>query len=433
MTDFTGGTGDDDFTGTADADTFDMTQGGFDTVRGLGGDDSFNFGAEFTAADRVFGGSGNDALVLAGDYSGGAAFTSNNFRNIEAIVLFGDFTFALGFQDDALKAGQVLEVDIAFGDGQLFLLSEETDGAFDILAGDGNDTVVTGAGNDIISTGDSFDNILPGAGRDTIDAGEGDDLITFRAGELTRKDHVDGGDTTDVNTVVLSGDYSDGVTLGMSTFSHINLIEVSFGNDYVIDLGKTTVAGSFGVDATDLEAANMVDFDGSRILGSGTFSFRGGAGDDRFVGGAGNDSLTGNLGADRLEGGEGLDFYNYVTVADSTGPGYDTVVRFDTDDDLFVFSPLIGVAVQAVGAKVTEGRLSDAGFNGDLEDAIGASELGASHAVVFLPDAGSLEGQAFVIVDCNNTAGYQRNEDLVIRLIHPQHLGNLDASDFFTV
>jgi hypothetical protein len=348
--------------------------------------------------------------------------------------LFGDFNYTLGIEDSAVADNQVLKIDVVFGLGELVLNSLETGAVYEVFAGDGDDVIDTGGGNDIISAGDGLDTIAPGRGRDTVDGGNGEDRFVFFRGDLTRKDRIEGGDTTEVNTVVLNGDYSDGVTLGAETFTHIEVLEVTDGSDYVVDLGKTTAnVQFFGVDALSLGAGSMIDFDGSRILGGASFNMRGGAGDDRFIGAGNGDRLTGNLGADRLEGGGGPDFYQYLTVADSTGADYDTVVGFDTDDDLFIISPGIGVAVQAIDAKVTDGKLSDDHFNGDLEDAIGAGELASSHAVVFQPDQGTLDGQTFVIVDCNFTAGYQRGEDLVIRLVNALHLGNLAASDFFTI
>ena len=434
MTNFTGSTGDDIYTGSADADEFDMTQGGDDIVRGLGGDDLFSFGAELTKNDKIFGGNGNDLLLLEGEYGeGGITFNGNNFRSVENLLLFGDFVYLLGFKDSAVDDNSVFQVDVAFGTGQLFLFSLESKAVFDVLGGDANDIIVTGGGNDILNGSDGNDNLAPGTGRDTVNGGNGEDILTFENGGLTRKDRVDGGEIASDNFLVLDGDYSAGVTMGPETLKNITQYTFRAGNDFVIDLGKTTVnAQNCGVDGTDLGPEDSLDFDVSRTLGVATFNMRGGDGDDRFIAAGNADSLTGNLGADRLEGGAGNDLYNYAAVVHSTGPEYDTVVGFDTDDDLFHLSG-IGIAVQAIDAKVNDGRLSDDTFNNNLENAIGADELGQFHAVVFQPDAGTLAGNTFVIVDCNNVAGYQSGEDLVIRLVNAQHLPSLSASDFFTI
>lgn len=432
MTDFVGTAGNDDFTGTADADSFDMTLGGVDIVRGAGGDDAFNFGAVMTADDRVFGGGGNDGLVLGGDYGAGIVFNHDNFRSVEQILLFGDNTYALGFEDNAVARGDVLHIDVAFGAGQLILFSQESNAVFDVHAGDGDDTIITGGGNDIIDSGEGQDSIFAGLGNDTINGGDGDDRIYFSTGELTGKDRIDDDDPGDYNTVVLNGDYSAGVTLAANTFHNINVLEVDDGDDYVVDMGRTTVTATFIVNASQLDGDSTIDFDGSHMQGAGHFAMTGGSGDDRFTGGAGSDSLVGGLGADRLEGRGALDFYSYHTAAESTGTDYDTVVGFDTSDDLFDLS-LIGIAVQAVDAKVNHGKLSTAHFDTHLANAIGTGELGASHAVLFTPDAGTLAGQIFLVIDCNNAAGYQAGADLVIRMLDPHHLAALSAGDFFTV
>jgi Ca2+-binding RTX toxin-like protein len=432
MTDFTGGTGNDDFTGTADVDTFDMTQGGDDIVRGRGGDDSFNFGAEWTADDRIFGGSGTDALVLAGDYGAGVVFDHSNFRSIEGILLFGDFFFNLIFEDGALADGQTLEVDVAFGVGTLAVFAPETSAAFDVFAGDGNDSIVTGDGNDTINAGDGINFVLPGAGRDTILCGTGDDRIIFSTGELDRNDKIDGGNTLN-NIVQLDGNYSSGVRLGETTLTNIQEFRVTAGHDYVIDFGKTHLPENIGllIEARGLLATDRIDIDLSGT--SGQMNFEGGRGNDTVTGNADDGFLRGGLGADTLEGGAGRDIHKYDAAADSTGKKYDTVIGFDTDIDIFTLDDGGFSAVGGIDATVGHGRLATATFNPDLKAAIGSGQLGAHHAVLFKPDSGSLAGSVFLVVDANGTPGYQKGADLVVRLVDGHHLGDLSAGDFFIV
>jgi len=45
-----------------------------------------------------------------------------------------------------------------------------------------------------------------------------------------------------------------------------------------------------------------------------------------------------------------------------------------------------------------------------------SGHLTAHHAILFKPNAGTLSGVTFLVVDLNGTAGYQANADLVIRL-----------------
>ena len=73
---FTGGAGNNDLTGGALADTFDLTLGGIDTVHGGGGDDIIDMGATFTAADTIDGGTGFSTLRLDGHYVATARWCS---------------------------------------------------------------------------------------------------------------------------------------------------------------------------------------------------------------------------------------------------------------------------------------------------------------------------------------------------------------------
>src|SRR5262245_11014437 len=90
-----GTAGDDTLTGTALADTFDLTQGGNDKASGLAGNDTFSFGATFTAADFVDGGDGNDILSLNGDYLRGITITGAMISSVEKISLFKGFNYAI--------------------------------------------------------------------------------------------------------------------------------------------------------------------------------------------------------------------------------------------------------------------------------------------------------------------------------------------------
>ncbi|HET9637701.1 MAG TPA: Ig-like domain-containing protein, partial [Allosphingosinicella sp.] len=72
-----GDEGDNVITGTPQPDIFVVSQGGNDTVSGLGSDDIFYFGGALTADDNVDGGLGADTVVLQGDYSGGLTLDSS--------------------------------------------------------------------------------------------------------------------------------------------------------------------------------------------------------------------------------------------------------------------------------------------------------------------------------------------------------------------
>ena len=159
----------------------------------------------------------------------------------------------------------------------------------------------------------------------------------------------------------------------------------------------------------------------------------GGAGDDVLVASSGGSVMTGGGGADSLSGGfndelhdggapSGDDVFVYNAVSDSTSTAYDTVGFFQTTETGGLnFGPSQDVfrlwfAVTAVDASVTTGTLSTATFDSDLAAAVGPSQLGVHHAVMFSPNAGSLAGDHFLVIDANGVAGYQAGADLVIEI-----------------
>ena len=196
--------------------------------------------------------------------------------------------------------------------------------------------------------------------------------------------------------------------------SNMETIELGAGFGYTLSTSDTLVAEDdvLRIDGRSLGASDVLQFDGTAEQ-DGRFTLLGGAGDDILRGGFASNSLVGNGGADQLFGGYGWDRFVYRTVADSTGPEYDTIVGFRSAGDDRIEFP---TKPSADDPWVTTGTLSTASFNSDLGAAIGADQLGIGNAVRFTADAGSLAGQTFLIADANGVAGYQANADYVIRL-----------------
>jgi Ca2+-binding RTX toxin-like protein len=184
----------------------------------------------------------------------------------------------------------------------------------------------------------------------------------------------------------------------------------------ITNFGTITGAIQFGA-ADDL-------YDGSqgRIAGA----VRGADGNDTIVTGAGRDWIEGNAGSDSLEGGAGRDRFVYLAVSESGGDTHDTILGFDARKDKF------DLTVNVTGIDPTEGgHLDDGGqFDNGLVTAIGAADLAAHHAVLFMPSTGDLAGHTILVVDVNGNAGYQKNKDYVFDLDDADNLGNLDIGDF---
>jgi RTX calcium-binding nonapeptide repeat (4 copies) len=310
----TGGAGNDNLTGGANKDIFILTSGGIDFANGRDGDDLFQMGATFTAAEQINGGSGNDTVQLAGDYTGTHAvvFNSTSMTNVETLQLAAGNSYNLTTNDATVATGTTMTIDasaLGAGDVLTFNGGAESNGYFDVIGGAGND-VITGGNASGITTGDTYD--LSHGGNDTVTGGTG--FNTFLMGAaLTAADTLDGGTgTSGDNIIVLNGDYSgaNAVTLSASTIT--NFVEFQFddGHDYSITENNGNVASgkSMEVLATGVSAGHTVIFNGAAET-NGFFNFFGGHGTDVFTGGAKSDSFVGIGGTDTFNGGGGTDTF----------------------------------------------------------------------------------------------------------------------------
>ena len=407
---YVGTPGPDVYKGTSNADTFDMTQGGKDVVVGRAGNDEFDFGATFRANDRINGGSNTglggynyqDRLLIAGNYAGGVIFGPHTVQNVEAIILGAGFNYKLTTNDGTVAANGLMIIDgSAIGAGNHVTLdgSAETDGHLWFFGGRGQD------------------NFLGGAQQDTF---------SFNDHSFAASDHVDGG--TGKAELQIQGNYSSGFKFGPSTIANIADIYLVPGYSYNFKMNDGNVAaGDILYISAPSGAGDTLAFNGSAEK-DGSYNVAGGPGDDILIGGHHADYLAGYGGADRLTGGPGHDTFHYGLASDSTSTGYDTIVgiNFNHADHIFA----AGLHILGIDKKIKHGTLSTATFDHDLHHKLNASHLHTDHAVVFTPDAGTLSGKIFLVIDINGTAGYQAGQDLVIELDHPAHLSALDVGDF---
>ena len=174
----------------------------------------------------------------------------------------------------------------------------------------GNDTIVGTSGDD------GFD--MSQGGNDSVSGGGGADYFYFGSA-LTAADHIDGGDGID--TVELSGNYTDGQTLGhppyfnQVTFTATTMVNVDnlvlaagSGNGYTLFFNAATVAAGqlMEVDGTALVSGNTMSIDGSAV--GGDLTFYGGTGAYTLKGGSGDDVFHlfgGYTATDKIDGGGG--------------------------------------------------------------------------------------------------------------------------------
>lgn len=327
MATFTGTGADDAFVGTTTADTFDLSQGGNDTASGLDGDDAFGLGAEFNAADRIDGGTGNDTVTLAGDYSTQLVLDPATLQNVETIALDGGFNYNLKLDDGNVGGSTRLTVDasaLGAGNALTFDGRAETDGFFSLVGGAGNDVLL--GGNTSGGSCDFF--YLQNGGDDTAKGGAGSDDF-FMGGALNAADKINGGAGAD--GMVLDGDYSAGVIFNATTMRNIEFLWLNGGHSYKLTTADETVAAGATLDVNfpiltgpgitgPLGPGDSLYFDGSAET-NGYFNIAGSPGDDTLIGGAKADT-----------------FYSgaYEGPFDSVGGGNDTM-RGGGGDDTFFF------------------------------------------------------------------------------------------------
>jgi len=340
---------------------------------------------------NITGGSGND--TLDGSFgncmlNGGSGSDTASYQNS-----FGGVTVNLG-----VTTAQA----VGFYNGSDTLVSIENltgSGYDDVLTGNtGSNVISGGSGNDIINSG--------GGGTDTLLGGAGNDTFNF-TGDLLSTDKIDGGSGTD--TVNLDGNYASGKTFAAATMVNVEKLVLAAGYSYKLTTNDATVA-----------SGKTLTIDGSALGASDVLTFNGAAETNgKFV-------IIGGMGADKLTGGAGSDTFTYMSASRSTSTHYDTITGFNFSSDIFD-TPGAAGTITAIDTKVTSGSLSTASFDTDLASAM-SGHLGSHHAILFKPNAGTLSGQTFLVVDLNGVAGYQSGHDLVIRLIGSS--GTLAAGGF---
>ncbi|HEX3675003.1 MAG TPA: calcium-binding protein [Rhizomicrobium sp.] len=408
----TGGAGDDtiDVQTAGWQTTIDETEGGNDTVTGdVKGQTVVVFGAALTDDDVVHG-SHFTTISLEGDYSAGLVLNASHLSNISIIYLQAGFDYNLTFQgnvgstgpegmdinDNGTKvAGHTATIDASslttFTSFNLYTFD-----SFHITGGDG------GGSYSLTSTAAS--SLIAGSGADNIG------WTGFASG-----DFINGGGGSDVLGITFNG------TLSSSMIENIQTLDLTDSNvtldNNLIAAGQQMAIQAFGTGSVDgsAETDGTIAFTVDGGSSTTPITLIGGAGDDSVDQAAGFLTFTGGGGADTIMLSP---FFPssatlvYHAASDSTGVNFDTVSAFETDRDVFNMP----TAVTGIDSTVSSGTLTTANFDRNLAAAINATHLAAHHAVEFTPTSGDYNGDTFLIVDLNGTAGYQAGHDIVIAL-----------------
>ena len=337
----------------------------------------------------------------------------------DTVVSGGDGVYLGGAGNDTIFAGLTVSSEVLDGGADVDTLDTTTWSGTYVI------NLATGATNFASESFTNFENIVTGAGQDTITGTDGDNSISTQDGNDTLmgaggNDTLDGGAGIDT---MIGGTGND--TYYVDDANDIVTENAGEGNDKVLASASYTLAAGVEVEklmTADSAATTPINLTGNEY----SHTIQGNAGANVLTGGAGKDALTGGGGKDTLNGGSKADKFIYAGASDSTGPSYDTVVKFHFSKDHFD-TP---VAVSAIDTTVSSGILRAGHFNSDLAAAVDSGHPGTHDAVLFTPTVGNLSGKTFLIVDLNNTAGYQHGADLVIELKNAVNLAGIDTGDF---
>jgi Ca2+-binding RTX toxin-like protein len=353
------------------------------SLTGGTGNDTFLFGGNFAASDFVNGTGGTDVLGLNGDYSLGLSLGSASVQNIDTLLLGAGHSYAITAQNSLVLAGQVLTVDgsaLGSGNALTFNGAAESDGTFVFFGGAGSDALTGGKGGDVFN--------LAMGGNDLVAGGAGADSFNMGAA-LTASDQINGGMGPD--TVVLNGDYSAGLTLGVATLIDIETLSLAAGHSYKLTANDGNVATGqvLAIDGSALGIADKLTFNGAAET-DGRFVITGGAANDALTGGALNDVF--NLAAggfDSASGGQGNDTFNLGGAFNAGdridgGVGGDLVVLDGDYSDGLTLGTTTMVNVETL--RLAAGHsyrlvLNDANVSAGLTLTIDGSALGANDSL----------------------------------------------------
>jgi Ca2+-binding RTX toxin-like protein len=234
--------------------------------------------------------------------------------NVEVIKLHGNFSYKFITTDATLGNGAILTIDnqtTGATNKLVFNGGAETDGAFTINGGAGNDKIIGCANTDALNGNGGNDVIDTNGGFDHVTGGEGDDEIHL--GTLTAFHSIDGGTGND--KLFLNGDFDftlNNTVIGVETYVF------AAGHTYGLGLDAAAGTASMTFDGSKLHSDDRLLVDASHLTSS-SIRFKGGAGEDAYWGGGGVDTVAGGDGfdhffmganltaADQIDGGAGSD------------------------------------------------------------------------------------------------------------------------------
>jgi Ca2+-binding RTX toxin-like protein len=223
-----------------------------------------------------------------------------------------------------------------------------------IIAGQGNDEILTNFGDDVVLGRGGADFIVSGSGNDFVSGGDGDDHIFGQEGNDrlygdAGNDRLYGGSGGDI---LMGGSGADLLAGGTGTDT-ASYDDATAGITASLANRSANTGDAAGDVYNSIENLTGSQFNDNLYGDSGDNVISGGAGNDRLYGNDGNDTLIGGEGINWLFGGAGDDTLDLRigTNTASGGTGYDTALLSGSASDWqfdvrgFQYNPVTGETV----------------------------------------------------------------------------------------
>jgi Ca2+-binding RTX toxin-like protein len=315
----------------------------------------------------------------------------------------------------------------------------------DELAGDAGPNTINGTAGD-----DAID--ISQGGNDTVNGKGGDDEVDAFAA-LTAKDKLDGR-TGEGDAVVLSGDYSAGLTLGTTTMKNFEYFVLRDNFTYDITMNDGNVAAGEVLQVYVNITGGSAKIDASAET-DGAYYFQTSRISDVLTGSQNGDIFRMNGGTDTLDGQGGFDRASYsrataavtvdlgLTTAQNTGYGtatlknienlsgsrFDDVLTGNVSDNFFYLVGGNDVATMKGGNDVVEAGGVNA--TGQLATTAKADGGAGVDTISFLSGTLGVSGALAVTVDLSKT-GFQDTGSGTYKLVNFENAQGTTANDTLT-
>lgn len=380
-----GENGDDTISGSGDARSVldggdgndlieDLFGPGGNKIYGRGGNDTIYASTPLSSGsmagaispDTIYGGDGNDKIIVSGFHYKFSGLVSGDAGNDTISATQADHANINGGAGiDNITLTTATNSVIQGGDGQDYMNITDVHNST-LNGGADNDTIIGDilSSNNTINGADGNDEIQVSANNSVVSGGNGDDDIHIAATSSGKVNGDAGNDTISLfeqgsegGHIINGGAGNDSITTmapEVSVVSHsgngsilgsghqdvlkTDTIYGGDGNDTIFSKDNDVVSAGTGDDFVRVGshyAGITWTKGGSNIaLGDGNDTALGGNNGDSISGGNGNDSIAGDAGADTLRGDQGNDTINGGAGAD--------VLYGGADADVFVFKAMDG-------------------------------------------------------------------------------------------